>query len=135
MGGNPPDAKTRIEMRVNMLASLLSLTDDQKSKALTIFTDAYNAGETARAGLQTARESLADAVKTNNTAAIDQLSGTVGTFTGHLTAIEAKAEAAFYALLTPEQRTKYDSMPRGGPGGRMGPDAFGPGPAGFRRGR
>ena len=125
-GGTPPDPQAAIEMRVNFLTAALSLTDAQKAQATTIFTDAFNAGQTAHTNLQTARQSLAAAVKKNDTAAIDQIAAAIGTLDAQLTAINAKADAAFYAILTPDQQAKYDSMPHGGPGG--------PGPMGGFRG-
>src|SRR5215467_2203277 len=42
----PPDPATQAQMRVNMLASQLSLTDAQKASALTIFTNAYTSMQT-----------------------------------------------------------------------------------------
>jgi Spy/CpxP family protein refolding chaperone len=114
-GGTPPDPQAMIQMRVNFLASRLSLTDAQKTKATSIFTDASTANQSVRTSMQSNRQSLLDAVKKNDTAAIDQLSVTAGTLTGQLTAIEMKAEAAFYATLTADQQAKYDEMPRGGP--------------------
>jgi hypothetical protein len=74
-----------------------------------------------------------EAVRTNNPASIDQLAITAGTLSGQLMAVQRKADAAFYQILTAEQKEKFDSMPRGfggGPGGMMG----GPGPFGGRRG-
>jgi Spy/CpxP family protein refolding chaperone len=134
-GDGPPDPAARIEMRVNMLANLLSLTDAQKAKAIEIFTTAAAANEENRTAMQTARESLAAAVKSNNTAAIDQAARDIGEVTSRSIATESKADAAFYALLTAEQKEKFDALPRRGPGG-PGPEGFpGPGPAGFRRGR
>ena len=133
MGASPPDPQTMIQMRVDFLATQLSLTDDQKAKATTIFTNAFTASQTIRSNLQTARESLFSAVKKNDTAAIDQLAATMGSLTGQLTAIESKADAAFYAILTTDQQAKYDEMPRGGPGG--GPGPMGPGGSGPQRNR
>ena len=81
------------------------------------------------------------AIKGNALGTIDSLAASTGTVEGQLLAIQAKADAAFYALLTAEQKTKYDSMPQGrGPGGRgpgpMGPGGpGGPGMQGFGRGR
>lgn len=137
-GGTPPDPAKRIEMRVNMLANQLSLTEAQKAQATKIFTDAQTAAETARTAMQTAREGLGEAIKTNNTASIEQLSRDIGSATTELTSIESKAQAAFYAILTAEQKTKFDSMPgrgMGGPG--MGGPGMpgGPGPAGMWRRR
>jgi len=119
----PPNPQTMIERRVDSLATLLGLTSDQKAKAAEIFSSAYSAGENLRTSLQSVQQSLLDAVKKNDTTAIDQLSATAGTLTGQLMAIERKADAAFYALLTPEQKTKWDAMPRPGfgPSRRMGP--------------
>ena len=125
-GGAPPDPQTMIQMRVGFLANALTLTDDQKAKATTILTDAFTASQSTRASERTNRQAISDAVKQNNTASIDQLSLTAGTLAGQLVAIDAKANAAIYAMLTPDQQTKFDTMPHGGPGGG------GPGPAGFR---
>ena len=123
----PPTPATLAQMRVNRLAAELSLTDAQKTSALSIFTTAYTNEQTIQTNLQTARTSLRDAVKANNGATIDQLSTTIGTATGQLSAIEAKAEAAFYAILTADQKAIYDAHPRGGrgfgPGGPGGPGA------------
>ena len=122
----PPDPATMAQMRVNMLASQLNLTDAQKTSALAIFTNAFTSAQTIQTSLQTNRTSLADAVKKNDSAAIDQLSAAAGTLSGQLTAINSKADAAFYMLLTADQKTLYDAMPHGGPGG-PGPGPGGPG--------
>jgi Spy/CpxP family protein refolding chaperone len=131
--GTPPDPQTMIQMRVSFLATLLNLTDAQKSQALTIYTNAYAAAQTLQTTLQTTRQNLTAAIKSNNTASIDQLTGTIGSLDGQRLAISSKADAAFYALLTADQQAKYDSLPHGpggGPGGPGGPGGFGP--AGFR---
>jgi hypothetical protein len=65
--------------------------------------------------------SLSDAVKKNQTAVIDNLAFQIGTYEGQLTAVDSKAEAAFYAILTADQQAIYNTMPRGGPGGPGGP--------------
>ena len=129
--GNPPDPATMIANRVNRLAAQLSLTDAQKASATTIFTNAYNASETIHTSLQSNRTLMETAIQNNDTASIDQLSATSGTLQGQLTAINSKAEAAFYAILTATQKTAYNGMPHGGPGG-----GFGGGPGGaMMRGR
>jgi Spy/CpxP family protein refolding chaperone len=125
-GGDPPDPQTRIEMRVSFLTSHLSLTDEQKTQATSIFTEAYNASPDERARIQTARQSLADAVKRNDSVAIDQLAGEIGTLSGQLLAVQSKADAAFYAILTPDQQAKYDAMPHFGPGRGFGGPGLGP---------
>jgi Spy/CpxP family protein refolding chaperone len=122
--GTPPDPQTMAQMRVNSLTAQLGLTDAQKATALSIYTNSYTASQAIQSSLQTNRQSISAAVTSNNTAAIDQLSVTSGTLNGQLTAITAKAEAAFYAILTTDQQKIYATLPqggRGGPGGPMGP--------------
>ncbi|HUQ93461.1 MAG TPA: Spy/CpxP family protein refolding chaperone [Bryobacteraceae bacterium] len=113
-GGTPPDPAAMVERRVTQLSASLSLTEDQKEKATTIFTNASTAAQSLRSTLKTTHESLADAVKTNNTAAIDQFSATLGNLTGQLAAIQGKADAAFYAVLTADQQSKFNESRRGG---------------------
>lgn len=126
-GDTPPDPAAFVERRVNFLAKLLNLTEDQQARATSIFTAAGEAVQAVNANLAAPREALAEAIKTNSVAAIDQAAGEIGRLHGQVTAIQAKADAAFYAILTPEQRTKYDALPRRGPGSGFGPGGFGPG--------
>ncbi len=128
--GQPPDPAAMIQMRVNHLATVLNLTDAQKAKATTIFTDAHTASQSVRTSMQSAHQSLADAIKKNDAGTIDSVAMTIGNATGQLTAIQAKADAAFYAILTADQQAKFDQMPRGGPGGGFGPGPFGRPPRG-----
>ncbi|MBN9660311.1 MAG: Spy/CpxP family protein refolding chaperone [Acidobacteria bacterium] len=126
-GGNPPDAATRIQFRVEMLTKRLGLSDAQKSSATTIFTDAETATTKARANVSTIQDTLAAAVKKNDVVAIDQAATQLGVINGQVMSIQGKAEAAFYAILTPDQQTKFDSMPHGPGGmgmGRGGPQAM-----------
>ena len=127
----PRDPATMIQRRVNLLTTVLSLTSNQQTQATTIFTAAAASNMVVRNNLQTARQSLADAVKNNDTAMIDQLSTTIGNLTGQLTSGDAKANAAFYQMLTPDQQTKLNQLKSQRPGmfGGTGP---GPGAAGRR---
>ncbi len=135
-GDTPPDPGAFVERRVEFLTKLLSLTEDQRARATSIFTEAGEAAQAVNANLAAPRQALAEAIKTNSVAAIDQAASEIGGLHGQLTAIQAKADAAFYAILTPEQRTKYDALPRGGPGPGFGPGGFGPGGRGpMGRGR
>jgi len=132
--GTPPDPAQRIARRVDALTRLLSLTDAQKQQATTLFTNADAESQSIRTQLRSANDAIAAAVKTNNTAAIDQNAATVGSLNGQLISIESKANAAFYAILTPDQQAKYpvNGPGFGGPGGPGGPGQRGFG--GFRRG-
>ncbi len=120
--------------RLNFLAGYLSLTDSQKAQAQTIFDNAAAASETVRGQMESARTNLTTAIKANaSNAELDRLSAVIGTLHGNLTAIHAKAEAQFYAILTADQKTKYNEMPGpgaggpGGPGGGRGPSSARPG--------
>jgi len=72
------------------------------------------------------RQALNDAAKSNAAdATIDQLAATLGSTAGQLAAIQTKAFAKFYALLTTDQRTKLDELKSNGRG--IGELSFGPG--------
>lgn len=96
------------------LTGYLSLTEAQAAQAKTIFDAAKTAAQTPAGAIAAARESLRTAIQSNATANIDSLAAQIGTAEGQITAINAKAQAQFYALLTAEQKTKYDSRTSGG---------------------
>lgn len=127
-GGQAPDPEQMAKMRVGMLAVRLKLTDGQKAQAETIFTDAARSSANLRANLRTANQGLHEAIRKNSGGEIESAAATVGTLTGQLAAINGKADAAFYQILTAEQKAAYDAMPPGGMGGGMG------GPGAGRRG-
>lgn len=118
-GGTQQDPARMVEARVTMLAQALNLTADQKAQATKLFTDAQEASQRFREEIQVARQELQTAIKANDLAAIERNAREIGTATGEMTVIEARAQAAFYLLLTAEQRSKYDQMPGRGLG--MGP--------------
>ncbi len=124
-GGAQADPAKMVEARVAMLAQALNLTEAQKAQAAKIFSDAQAAAEPYREEMQLARQELQTAIKANDLAAIERYARDIGTATAEATLIDARAQAAFYALLTAEQKTKYDQMP--GRGFGMGPGAPGPG--------
>ena len=120
----PPDPATIVQNQVARLTSLLSLTTAQQSQATTIFTNALSAIRPLQTTQRTDYTSLQDAVKSNATSTIDQLASVIGTLTGQIIAIQNKADAAFYAILTADQQAKLNQTHfPGGPG-------FGPGPGG-----
>ena len=123
-GGAPPTPADIVARRVTFLTSQLSLTASQQQQATAIFTAAANSATTLRESSRTAREALNEAVKANDIAAIDRAAATIGSLTTQQTSNEAKAEAAFYQILTPEQKTKFSESRGRGPG-RFGPEGFG----------
>ena len=128
--GAPPDPATMAQRRVEFLTNLLTLTTAQQQEATTIFTNAATAEAAVRANLKAAHDSLSAAVQKNDVATIDQVSITIGNLTAQSTSIDAKANAAFYQILTPDQQAKFNQS-RGGFGPGPGPGGFG----GRRRGQ
>ncbi len=88
----------------------LNLTAAQHQQASTIFGDARQKAEPIRQEMRQNREALHAAVKANNTSQIERLSSHQGELLGKAVAIRSEAMAKFYAILTPEQRTKADEM-------------------------
>lgn len=124
-GGGPPDPATMVQRRVEMLTRFLSLTDAQVSQATTIFTDAQTAAAPLRTSAQDARKALQTAVKANDAGGITNAANTIGGLTGQEVAIQGKADAAFYQILTADQKAKYDQRGGMGPGMGMGPGGMG----------
>ena len=119
--GTGRSATSMVQHRVQFLTTVLSLTPDQQQQATTIFTNAANADASARGNLKTAHQTLKTAIQNNDAATIEQTATAIGTLTAQTTANNAKAQAAFYQILTADQKTKY---------GQLGENFHGPG--GFR---
>ena len=123
----PPDPATMAQHRVQFLTNQLSLTQQQQQQALTIFTTAATSQSGVHDSMRTAHESLQTAVKNNDANGITQAANTIGNLTAEFTATEARSDAAFYQILTPDQQTKLSQMESHGPMMRHG----GPGPMSF----
>lgn len=106
----PPAPEEMVQHRVKMLTTLLSLTSAQQQQATAIFTNAATTTSGVHASLRAAHQDLNVAVKSNDTAAIDRLAAQIGNSMAQLTSTEAKAKAAFYQILTPEQQTKLSQF-------------------------
>ena len=118
-----PDPATVVANQVARLTRLLTLTTAQQTQATTIFTTALTATTPLDTALSTDHTSLLAAVKSNSASTIESLSAHIGLVTGQITAIQNKADAAFYAILTAAQKTLLDNssgsdgVAGGGPGG------------------
>ena len=133
----PPDPAQMVQHQVNFLTKHLSLTTQQQQQATTIFTEAANNGKAFHDQMRTAHQTLQAAIQKNDAAGIEQASNTIGSLTTQMTATHAKAQAAFFQTLTPDQQTKMNEMHShhggwGGPGrgGHGGPDGPGGPPPG-----
>jgi Spy/CpxP family protein refolding chaperone len=130
----PPTPAQIVANQVARLTKLLDLTSSQQTQATTIFTTEQTALATLRTSMQTARTALQAAIKSNDRATIGMEAAQIGTFTGDEVQAQATASAAFYAILTADQQSKFDTLGPlgggpGGPGGFGGPG--GPGPHGL----
>lgn len=115
-GPRPDDSFA--EHRVQDLARRFELTESQRTQALEIFSQADRESEPLEDRLEQAHRALRDATRRNaSNSEIDQLAQTVGTLTGQLAAINAKADTAFHNTLTTKQRELFSRGPRG----RKGP--------------
>jgi len=101
--------KLRAAVRQRILKKL-NLTADQKTQAKAILQQARTAAAPLRTQLQTNREALAAAVKSNDTGQIQSLAAAQGSLQGQVLAIRSAANAKFYALLTPDQQTLLAQM-------------------------
>ncbi len=124
---NPPTVAQIVTERVARLTTLLTLTTAQQTSATNIFTTEETALAALRTAEQTAHTAMTTAIEKNDangiTLAATQL-GKIATDEAHAT---GTAEAAFYALLTADQQTKYKTLIEAGAGGGPGPR---PGPGG-----
>ena len=126
----PPDQATMVAHRVSRLTTSLSLTTAQQAQATTIFTNAQTSLASSMNAMHTARAALKVAVENNDQNGILAQANQIGSLTAQQVEAQSKAEAAFYATLTADQKTAYAAA---GPG-HMGPGfggPGGPGPNGF----
>jgi Spy/CpxP family protein refolding chaperone len=114
----PNTPAARAQHHVSFLTTVLSLTAAQQQQATTILTNA--AEDAVHNNMKAAHQTLHDSIKANDSAAIDQASATIGNLTGQITAINTKAHAALYQVLTPDQQTKLAQLEANGPHGMHG---------------
>jgi Spy/CpxP family protein refolding chaperone len=109
------------------------LTTAQQTEATTIFTTEQTALSALLTSMQTARTALQTAVQNNDLTGITTQATQIGSLTTQQVEAQGKAGAAFYAILTTDQQTKYGQLQSIGIGGPGGPGGFG-GPDGGRGG-
>lgn len=128
MGPMHHDPAQMMQHRVKYLTTVLSLTAAQQQQATTIFTNAANSASSLHPQMKSAHEALHTAVQSNDTAAIDSAASQAGSLMGQMMAIHAKAEAAFFQILTPDQQNKLKELDQQDMHGHgMGMEAPGPG--------
>ena len=127
----PPDPEQMIQRRITFLTEQLGLSSQQQQQATTIFTNAMTGEGSSRGQMKAAHQSLKAAITKNDSAGIDHAANSIANLMAQSISAHAKAEAAFYQTLTPDQQSTYakmleqhsPGMPgfyRGGPGRRGG---------------
>ena len=127
-----PDPAQMVQMRVDRMNDELKLSKTQQKQIAGIYTDAQSANQSVMGSMRTAQQTLIAAIKSNDTNGMTQAANTIGQLTAQVTVNNAKAEAAVYAALTPDQQAKYQPRAGGGMGMGMGMGMGAPG--GRRRG-
>jgi Spy/CpxP family protein refolding chaperone len=112
-----PAARTRAAVRpratgqVARLARYLELTENQRAQVRSIFQAAQADAKPLADQAKQARQALASAIASNAPdAQLDQLAAPLGPIAAQRAAIRAKTLAKVYALLTPDQKTKFDAL-------------------------
>jgi Spy/CpxP family protein refolding chaperone len=126
----PPSPEQMVAHQVARLTTLLSLTSAQQAQATAIYTAEQTAATSLRTNMRTAHSALQTATENNDVAGITAQATEIGSLTAQQIESRAKAEAAFYAMLTADQQAKYKQLKPGpgGPGGfgHRGPGGRGP---------
>jgi Spy/CpxP family protein refolding chaperone len=107
---NPPDPAKMAQRHLSFLTTQLSLTQQQQQQASTIFSEAANNAKATHDQMRTAHDSLKAAIQKNDSAGIEQAANTIGNLTTQMITAHAKAQAAFFQTLTPDQQTKMNEI-------------------------
>jgi Spy/CpxP family protein refolding chaperone len=108
--GNPPDPAKMAQHHIDFLSKQLSLTPQQQQQATSIFGEIANNAKATHDQMRTAHDNLKAAIQKNDSAGIEQAANTIGTLTTQMTVAHAKAQAAFYQILTPDQQNKMNEL-------------------------
>jgi Spy/CpxP family protein refolding chaperone len=95
------------------LAKDLNLTPDQQTKVRAIFADTHQRAQALEPKMREEREALKTAVKAGDDREIDRILHQNAQLNADFQAMHVKAMAKVYAMLTPEQKTKFDQLDSG----------------------
>jgi Spy/CpxP family protein refolding chaperone len=112
----PPDPAVHMQRHLQHLTNMLSLTPAQQQQATTIFNNAASGASSFHNDMKTAHQNLDTAIKNNDQNGITQAATTIGNLTTQMVAAHAKAQAAFYQILTPDQQAKLNQLESEGHG-------------------
>ncbi len=106
----PPDPAQMVQHHVDMLTKHLSLDAQQQQQATSIYTEEANGAKSLHDQMRTAQQNLQAAIQKNDTGAIEQASNTIGNLMGQMTMTHAKADAAMFQVLHPDQQSRFAQM-------------------------
>lgn len=95
---------------LNSLTAALTLAPDQQQQAAAIFSDALSVRTSLRTSLKTARQNLNAAVKSGDSAGIEQAAAAIGTLRARLTSAGANAHAALFHMLSADQQARLNQF-------------------------
>jgi Spy/CpxP family protein refolding chaperone len=127
----PPNPAQMAAHHISRLSTLLNLNASQHAQASTIFKDQHAGMSGIFSSMRAARTALQAAIENNDVSAISAQAAQIGSLTTQEVENRAKAEAAFYAILTPDQQAKYKQL-QSMHGGLEGFGGRGPGHPGLR---
>lgn len=107
---NHATVRSRSDWMVQRLTKRLNLTADQQTRVKAIFADSRQQVHALAPQLRAERDALKAAVKTDSESQIDQITQQNAQMTAQLEAVHVKAMAKVYAMLTPDQKAKFDHM-------------------------
>ena len=131
-GGNPPTTTRqqspagRSGYAARHLTRALNLTPDQQTKVKAIFADARQRREALAPKMREEHAALKTAVQKGDDREIDRILHQNAQLNADVRALHVKAMAKVYALLTPDQKTKFDHLRAG----RLGRERHGQAKAG-----
>lgn len=121
-GGGPGEMtfeqhEERMDRKLEMMGAVLDLTSEQKSQLETLFNQQYQDKQELRDQMHASREAMHEArnAKTFNEADFRAKAAKQAELKTEMMVAHAKLKQQVYALLTPEQQEKADTL-----GGLMG---------------
>lgn len=111
VSSQPAQPAAHQHQRGARLAQYLNLTPAQEAQAKADFQAARQSAQPIRQQMKQLRAAMTQAIQTNDTAKIDQLSAQQANLKGQISAMRNEAFAKVYSTLTPDQRAKADQLP------------------------
>lgn len=112
----PPSPADQAAHRVQMLTQILSLNAQQQTQATQWFTTAATAEANLRTSMEASHTQMETAIEANDATTIASTATQIGDLTAQRIQADAAANAALYAILSPDQQSKFKTMLAHGPG-------------------